>query len=463
MRGRADRRRITIGAILMAGLVSGAWALGYEPPRTEPAPVDVLLDEAQPAALEEVAEAVDAAMTTSVRMASGAVAGTADALSGRKSWDMPVTYNDRVGYWIDFLTGPNAERTRLWLERAGRYAPMIRGKLAERAMPTDLLYLAMIESGLSPRAYSRAHASGMWQFISETGRRYGLDVTPYVDERRDPVEATDAALDYLGELYDRFGSWYLAAAAYNSGENRVDRILREQARGARGDDALFWRIAGHLPRETRDYVPLMLAAGHIGKDPAKYGFEGLEHQEALSYETVRVRGATRLATVARAVEVEPDVIQDLNPHLVRGITPPGREWEVRIPSGKRLAFVLNYEEAARSEAASVVDHRVRRGETFSHIARQYGVSLNQLRSANPGLNPRRLLPGQDVTVPVAERGAAPGAEQAATRWRTYRVRSGDTLWGIARRHDVSVGQLQHWNGIGRGGRILPGQTLRIRA
>src|SRR5690606_12775103 len=134
------------------------------------------------------------------------------------------------------------------------------------------------------------HAAGLWQFISETGRRYGLEVSPYVDERRDPIAATDAALAYLSDLYERFGSWYLAAAAYNSGENRVERVLRQRAGGQKGDDALFWKIDAYLPRETRDYVPLMLAAGHIGKDPNQYGFFGLEHQAPLAYDEVEVPG-----------------------------------------------------------------------------------------------------------------------------------------------------------------------------
>ncbi len=251
----------------------------------------------------------------------------------KASWDLPVEKNKRVDYWIDFLRTKRYDDTREWVERLGYYGPMIQKKLRERGMPEDLVFLAMAESGLDPTAYSRADASGMWQFIAETGRRYGLEVSRYVDERNDPIKSTDAALDYLQDLYDHFGSWYLAAAAYNTGENRVDRVLRQRAGGQRGDESLYWRIGEFLPRETRDYVPIMLAVGHIGKDPARYGFEDLRYQEPMRFERARVKPGTRLADVARAAGVDTEEIERLNPHLIRGQTPPDRDWDVRVPPG----------------------------------------------------------------------------------------------------------------------------------
>ncbi|HLU24538.1 MAG TPA: lytic transglycosylase domain-containing protein [Longimicrobiales bacterium] len=265
---------------------------------------------------------------------------TEEALGARRagaivkaSWDLPVEKNERVDYWIDFLRTKRYDDTREWVERLGYYGPMIQKKLRERGMPEDLVFLAMAESGLDPTAYSRADASGMWQFIAETGRRYGLEVSRYVDERNDPIKSTDAALDYLQDLYDHFGSWYLAAAAYNTGENRVDRVLRQRAGGQRGDESLYWRIGEFLPRETRDYVPIMLAVGHIGKDPARYGFEDLRYQEPMRFERARVKPGTRLADVARAAGVDTEEIERLNPHLIRGQTPPDRDWDVRVPPG----------------------------------------------------------------------------------------------------------------------------------
>ena len=259
------------------------------------------------------------------------------ALTGARG-ELPVTRNDRVETWIGFLQGRNRDRTGLWLQRSGRYAPMIRQALRERGMPEDLVYVAFIESGFSPRAYSRAKAAGIWQFIAETGRRYGLEVSSYVDERCDPLKATTAALDYLEKLHHQFGNWYLAAAAYNSGENRVARVLRERRENERGTEELFWRIAPYLPQETRDYVPLMLAAGRIGREPEKYGFVDLEYHLPLTFETVEVPGGTRLAAVARAIQVDVGDVEELNPHLVRKMTPPGRVTEVRIPLGRSLVF-----------------------------------------------------------------------------------------------------------------------------
>lgn len=279
---------------------------------------------------------------TSTRMAhSGLSATEAVVESEAAAWDLPTVRNERVDFWIDFLSGRNHDKTRLWLERAGMYGPMIQQKLAERGMPQDLLYLAMIESGLDPDIRSHAAAQGMWQFIAETGRRYGLEVSRDLDERNDPVKATDAALDYLQELHERFGSWYLAAAAYNTGENRVERILNERADGRKGDEDLFWLIAPHLPRETRDYVPLMLAMGHIAKDPEAFGFFGVEPMAPLSYDEVTVPAGTSLAEVADAAGVTEEEVRELNRHLVRGAAPADRT-TVRLPEGSLQRFAANF-------------------------------------------------------------------------------------------------------------------------
>jgi membrane-bound lytic murein transglycosylase D len=430
-----------VGVAALLGVV--AWGVQRWEPATDPAPVDVMLEEG---AIDEAAAYAFRAERLTPRAGSG--------------WDLTVTHNDRVQFWIDFLQGRNKERTQLWLEREGMYGEFIRSRLRARGMPEDLFYLAMIESGLSSRAVSHASAVGIWQFIAETGRRYGLEVSAYVDERRDPVKATDAALDYLEYLYGRFGSWYLAAAGYNTGENRVGRIMREVTGSERGTDADYWRIAHRLPRETRDYVPLMLAARHIGKNPNAYGFYGLEHRAPLSFDRVDVGGGISLAAVARAAGVDAAAIRDLNPHLVRGMTPPGRGLEVRVPAGRRAAVLANLDRAVEETRVAVVTHRVARGETLTHIARRHGVRVDALRAANPGLNPRRMQVGQTVQVPVGAGGAVAVVAQPQ-RWRTYQVRRGDTLSHIAVRHGVTVNQLRRWNGIGT--RIYPGQRLRIQA
>jgi len=190
-------------------------------------------------------------------------------------WDLPNIDNPRVDSWVKlFSTDPKVKsRFALWLDRKSNYEPMISAKLDQRDMPQDLIYLAMIESGFNPKAKSPAKAGGLWQFISETGQRYGLTVNKKVDERNQPEKATDAALAYLSDLHDRFGSWYLAAAAYNTGENRVGRIMRQVTGSEKGSDADYYRISRLLPKETQDYVPMMIAAARISKDPGKYGFD----------------------------------------------------------------------------------------------------------------------------------------------------------------------------------------------
>jgi len=190
-------------------------------------------------------------------------------------WDLPNIDNPRVDSWVKlFSTDPKVKsRFALWLDRKSTYQPMISAKLEQHDMPQDLIYLAMIESGFNPKAQSPAKAGGLWQFISETGKRYGLTVNKKVDERNHPEKATDAALSYLGDLHDRFGSWYLAAAAYNTGENRVARIMRQVTGSEKGTDDDYYRISSLLPKETQDYVPMMIAAARISKDPVRYGFD----------------------------------------------------------------------------------------------------------------------------------------------------------------------------------------------
>jgi membrane-bound lytic murein transglycosylase D len=450
--------RVIVGAVALTVSLSAAWTVGRSRLQVEPP------------AMEQIQEAVAADATEAV------------------VWDLPVTRNESVDRWIAFLKGSNHDRTRLWLERTGRYGPMIRAELRERGMPEDLLYLALIESGLSPRAYSKAAASGMWQFIAETGQRYGLEVSAEVDDRRDPVKSTAAALSYLQELHDRFGSWYLAAAAYNTGENRVGRIMREMIGTERGTDDHFWQIAHRLPRETRDYVPLMLAAGHIGKEPERYGFRDLEYQEPLAYDIVWVPGAVDLPIIAQASGVPVSEVKELNPHLMRDRTPPNRGTPLRVPAGTRVAFEATFPElyrearlaqsqprqagvaaaataaassvAATAGSAGVRTHRVRRGETLTHIGRRYGVSVAALRSANGNIDPRRLRAGQSLRVPGASTAGV--ARTATSAAQHHRVNRGENLTVIARRYGVTVPQIRSWNGL-KGSRIHPGQRLRVRA
>jgi membrane-bound lytic murein transglycosylase D len=257
------------------------------------------------------------------------------------TWDLTVSEHDRIDFFVEFLMGRNYDKTKLWLERLGKYGPFIQNELRERGMPQDLIWLATIESGLDNNAYSRAHAAGMWQFIEETGKRYGLEVSRFVDERRDPIKATAAALTYLQEMHDRFDSWYLASAGYNTGENRVGRLMRETTGSERGTDEGYWSIWDRLPRETRDYVPLMIAMGHIGKEPAQHGFTDLQLQEPLQFEEVIVPGGTKLTDVANLTGAELEEIKELNARFLRGQTPPGRDMAVRVPIGSGQQLIAS--------------------------------------------------------------------------------------------------------------------------
>jgi membrane-bound lytic murein transglycosylase D len=217
-------------------------------------------------------------------------------------------------------------------------------------MPEELLYLAMMEGGFRPRAISSAAAVGLWQFMVPTAQQYGLRVDEWVDERRDPVRATDAALEYLSWLRDRYGSWYLAAAAYNAGPGRIDRVLRRFAGGRTGDEAIYWEILEHLPLETREYVPRLIAATIVAEGAEAEGFD-LEGVQPYEYDRVFVPGATSLTHVARILDVSPPTLRTLNPHLIHGITPPDQAYPVRVPVGDSPRVVASVKRKTRKGQA----------------------------------------------------------------------------------------------------------------
>ena len=268
-------------------------------------------------------------------MASGPLAAalpTVDAL--------PVDVNERVQFWIERFSTDERGTFETFMSREGVYGDLIRGKLLERGMPEELLFLAMIESGFSPSATSHVSAVGLWQFMGPTARQYGLRVDEWVDERRDPVRATDAALEYLQWLHDRYDSWYLAAAAYNAGPARVDRALRRRAADTESDADLYWAIIEHLPRETRQHVPRMLAFTFLARNADRYGFE-ITQAGPYAFDRVWVPGGTPLRVVARALDVPTRELRELNPHLVRGVTPPGGSFGLRVPPGGTASVVAS--------------------------------------------------------------------------------------------------------------------------
>ncbi len=309
---------------------------------------------------------------------------------------------DDLAEWFDYWLEDYGPNLRLSLERMGRYGSMVDAALEERGMPRSLRYLPIAESYYNPRAYSRVGAAGMWQFMPGTARERGLAVSSLVDERRDPEVATEAALDMLAELRERFDSWFLALAAYNGGPNRVARLLRRHHSGPPGDSA-FIGIRDRLPRETRHFIPKFLAVAAIADDPGAYGITDIEFESALEYDEVTVPDPTSLDVVARAAGVSEDDIRVLNPHLPARIVPTHIETVLRVPAGTVSRFERNYAAIPTEERLTIVEHTISAGETLGHIAEAYGVRLSDLMDTNPGLRPRYLQIGQKVVVPRLRR------------------------------------------------------------
>jgi len=255
---------------------------------------------------------------------------------------LPVQMNHEVELWMERYLTDQRPVFEHYLEREGLYSDMIRGSLRRRGMPEELVYLAAIESGFSPGATSRVSAMGMWQFMGPTAEAYGLRINAYLDERRDPIRATEAALDYLQTLHDRFGSWYLAAAAYNAGPSRVAEAVRKKGdvNATLTETELYWEIVDLLPAETRVYVPKMLAAILLAQAAEEYGFD-VQRSDPVRFDRVWVPGGTPLAAVAKAVDVPVGRLADLNPQLLRGVTPPGEPFALRVPPGRSPMVVAS--------------------------------------------------------------------------------------------------------------------------
>lgn len=394
------------------------------------------------------------------------------------TWDLNVAAyaeHPRVQYYIGFFSGGSRGRFQVWLDRMPRFEGYARDRLTERKLPGDLVYLALIESGFSTVATSRASAVGMWQFMAPTGRAYGLRVDGWVDERRDPIKATDAAARHLQDLTERFGSHYLAAAAYNGGAGRVGRGLTRIAAGgddgeafdASSDDAFFELASTKLIyQETKDYVPKLIAAALIAKEPTRYGFRAPLATPAFPRDSVMVDGGTALDLVARLADTTVDALRELNPHLLRRVTPPGRTYPVRLPEGRSAMVAQRYADLPASERIAVLTHTVKKGETVASLAKRYGVTTTSIRAANSNARGRRLAAGS--TLYIARAGAIPESvirepePVSNSRSRTHLVRRGETLGGIARRYGVTQASLRSANRLSSRSVIRAGQKLVIR-
>jgi peptidoglycan lytic transglycosylase D len=407
------------------------------------------------------------------------VSGGANALADAVTWDIDVeTYNshDRVKYYLDFFQDHGRERMSIWLTRLPRYEAMIRERLQREGLPGDLVYLALIESGFSNTATSRAKAVGMWQFMKRTARGYGLRVDSWLDERRDPYKATDAAVRHLRDLTRRFGSLYLAAAAYNAGSGKVSRgliRLPDEESDSTNSDATFFRLYDTklLRRETKDYVPKLIAAALIAKQPQRYGFR-VGPPEPAAYDSIVVPDMTGLDVIARLADTTVTAIRELNPQYLRLATPPGSRSVIRLPPGRGAATIAAYAVLPPRQRVTFIEHFVARGETLSGIAVRYRVSQTMLMAANPKLKTRRMRIGQRVVVPtgggvqsakVARRMAEPVVAAGTSTGAFHRVRRGETISEIADEYGVTQRELRTWNVLDSRGRIRAGQRLRVIA
>ena len=309
-------------------------------------------------------------------------------------FSIPVVENDRVRYFVEYFCGKKKGFFETALARSGRYIPMMATILREEGLPEDLVYLSLIESGFSPHAISRAKAVGPWQFIRSTGLRYGLKIDSWVDERRDPVKATRAAAAYLKDLHTQFGEWFLAAAAYNAGERKVERAINH----SQTDD--FWHLSQktYLKSETRNYVPKFIAAALIASMPEKYGFADIVYESPIEYDEVTIEKPLRLETIAKLAKTTVKAIKELNPALLRNLTPPNvNGFVLRVPAGSRESFAQAYGLLSDSATTKVITHKVKKGETLLGIAKNYGQKVTQLMELN-ALRDRQIRVGQELIV-----------------------------------------------------------------
>jgi membrane-bound lytic murein transglycosylase D len=403
--------------------------------------------------------------------------------------DVPIPQNDRVLEYVELFQGRLRDYIQESLTRGTRYLPMIQDVFRAEGLPLDLAYIPVIESGFKTNALSRASAKGPWQFMRATATEQGLKTDWYVDERSDPEKATVAAARYLKDLRDLFdGDWHLVLAAYNGGLGRVQRAMKRSGQ----DD--FWALSSnsrYLPRETREYVPLILAAIIVAKNPTQYGFE-ITAEDPLAYEKVTVPRAVDLRRVAEWTGRSIDEIQALNPELRRWTTPLKTEYELRVPDGTAARLTTRLASASPGELVALTWYTVKKGESLATIARKLKVSRLDLAEANHLSTRSKIRAGQSLVVPrapatllatnsrpaapteVASRaitGSAPVPDvvvparkvaESSTRTVTYRVKRGDTLYTIAQLFDTTVAKIKSLNRLSSN-RITPGTRLKITA
>ncbi len=373
----------------------------------------------------------------------------------KTSFDVPMVFNDRVQKACLFYLQKNRKTVEKWVKRSSPYVSIMRKMFADSALPPDLAYLPLIESGYNARAYSRAHAAGIWQFIQSTGKLYGLRNSYWVDERRDPFKATTSAIRYLKKLYNDFGNWHLALAAYNCGEGGVSRAIKK----AGVSD--YWKL--QLPRETMNYVPLYLASIIIIKNLENFGFNAIDTSQALRTDVVSADACIDLAEIAKGIQTSEDSLRMINPHILHWCTPPDvTQTRLYIPEGKTETFNNFIVSIPDEKKVKWYRYRICNGDNLLSIGKKFKVSTDAIKSVNR-LSNSRIVAGKYLFIPIPVNGASPVVMQSVAHEKKipvgaakkpsgtpvrYKVKKGDTVWGIADLFGVGVDQIYQWNNFG---------------
>jgi len=374
----------------------------------------------------------------------------AEAEIGKVAHDLPLTVNDPVLAYLNYFKTPRGSAiVETGLRRAGRYRAMVERVLREEGLPQDLIYLAQAESAFQPQAVSRAGARGMWQFMSFAGRKYGLQKNWWIDERQDPEKSTHAAARDLRDLYEQFGDWYLAMAAYNSGAGTVQRAIE------RTGYADFWELYRRnvLPKETQNYVPIILALTLISKDPARYGID-YDPEPPLRADAVKPGQPIDLRLVSETIDTDLHTLRSLNPQLLRMVTPADPDFVLHLPEGTAERFFAEIAAIPPDKWVTWRRHKVEEGETLSGIARRYHIRSSEIAQANNLSSGTPLQVGEKLIIPAAR------SEAIAGKLIRYRVRRADTVASIADEFDVSSAELRKWNHL-RSNHVRRGRSLRV--